>query len=131
MLKVTILGVLGLSLHLAEASSPRRPSHVVYEDLQFDCFGCFKQRGWYCAKQDSPNNGRCSDIPYSDCEGFTWQGSSEDNIMGCSELVKDYHTTIKWPSTGDSQSEGKDISYDYTKVTVRNPYAGQFIFLVI
>ena len=132
MLKFAILGVLGLSVHLVDARSPRRPSHhVVNEDLQFDCFGCYKQRGWYCAKPDSPNNGRCSDKPYSDCEGFTWQGFSEDFHMACSELVKEYPTVIKWPQTGESQSEGKVIAYDSTKVTIKNPFAGQYIFLVI
>ena len=72
-MKIAIIGVLALSACFVDG---RRSSHDVsqnvFTDFHFDCIGCSQKNYWYCAKQGSPNNGKCSDQAFSDCNGFTW-----------------------------------------------------------
>ena len=49
-------------------------SQSVNSRLQYDCLGCGNTTNWFCGKKTSPNFGKCSNKPFSDCTGATWQG---------------------------------------------------------
>ena len=133
MMKIAIIGAIALTASFVDARSSHHVSQNAFTDLYFDCIGCFQKSNWYCAKQDSPNYGKCSDKAFSDCAGFTWEGTL-DNSGKCMSLFNTYSVQAECPDyrgTSYTHRNGKKISWNSKMLTVHNPYAGFFNHITI